>query len=90
MHRALSVVLVATALAFGVTNKASAGPLEDGLAAFNRADYPTARRLWEALAKQGDPSGQAWLGVLYARGDGVPENISEAVRLFRLAAAQDR
>lgn len=88
MHLVIATMFVPWMLVLGATGLAIAGPYEDGLAAFNRADYPTARRLWEALAKQGNPSGQAWLGLLYARGDGVPQDVAEAVRLFRLAAAQ--
>ena len=88
MRRVIATILVPCILLFGAPGFANAGPFEDGLAAFNRADYPTARRLWEALAKQGNPSGQAWLGLLYVRGDAVPQDVAEAVRLFRLAAAQ--
>ncbi len=41
-----------------------------------------------ALAEQGNANAQLYLGVLYARGDGVPEDDAEAVRWFRLAAEQ--
>ena len=37
-------------------------------------------------AEQGDASAQSNLGLMYARGDGVPENDAEAVRWYRLAA----
>ena len=33
---------------------ASAGPLEDGLAAYNRGDYATALKFWRPHAEQGD------------------------------------
>ena len=40
------------------------------------------------LARQGDTKAQYDLGVLYATGEGVPEDKVEAVRWFRLAARQ--
>ena len=39
-------------------------------------------------AEQGDASAQFNLGVMYADGEGVPQNYSEAVRWYRLAAEQ--
>ena len=42
----------------------------------------------KALADQGEAAAQYNLGVMYADGDGVPENGAEAVKWFRKAAAQ--
>ena len=39
-------------------------------------------------AEQGDARAQYNLGLMYARGDGVPEDDAEAVRWWRLAAEQ--
>ena len=41
-----------------------------------------------AAAKQGDAVAQNNLGLMYANGDGVPENDAEAVKWFRKAADQ--
>jgi TPR repeat protein len=40
------------------------------------------------LAEQGIASAQSNLGVMYANGEGVPENDAEAVKWYRLAAEQ--
>ncbi|MGY8790049.1 MAG: tetratricopeptide repeat protein [Pseudomonadales bacterium] len=40
------------------------------------------------LAEQGDATAQNNLGLMYANGEGVPENDVEAVKLYRLAAEQ--
>ena len=40
------------------------------------------------LAESGNPNAQFKLGVMYANGEGVPENDAEAVKWFRLAADQ--
>jgi TPR repeat protein len=42
----------------------------------------------KALAEQGVATAQYNLGVMYADGDGVPENGAEAVKWFRKAADQ--
>lgn len=65
-----------------------AGPLEEGTAAYSRSDYPTAFRIWSGLADQGDATAQVWLGLMYARGHGVPRDDAEAVRWYRKAAEQ--
>ena len=41
-----------------------------------------------ALAEQGDATAQVNLGVRYANGRGVPQDDTEAVRWYRLAADQ--
>ena len=40
------------------------------------------------LAEQGDVDAQFTLGVMYDRGEGVPQDDTEAVRWYRLAADQ--
>ena len=42
----------------------------------------------KVAAEQGDAKAQVDLGVMYANGDGVPENDAEAVKWFRKAADQ--
>ena len=75
------------ALKLMTANGASAGPLEDGLAAAQRQDYATALRLWKPLADKGDANAQNNLGTMYQWGQGVAQDYKEAVRLYRLAAA---
>ena len=41
-----------------------------------------------AQAEQGDADAQSNLGVMYANGQGVPQDAAEAVRWYRLAADQ--
>jgi TPR repeat protein len=58
---------------------------EDGDAAYERDDYPTAR----LAAEQGDADAQSDLGVMYLRGQGgVAQDYREAEKWFRLAAEQ--
>ena len=61
---------------------------QDGLDAQERKDYKTAYKLWLPLAEQGNAFAQFNLGLMYAKGLGVPQDYKEAVRWFRLAAEQ--
>jgi TPR repeat protein len=59
---------------------------QDGVAAAKRGDFHAAMQVWEPLAENGDAASQYNLGMLYARGDGVDEDLAEAARWFRRAA----
>jgi TPR repeat protein len=48
----------------------------------------TAVDWYRTAAEQGDPDAQYALGVLYARGEGVPQDYREAARWYRKAADQ--
>ena len=58
--------------------------------AYNRGDYETAFKKFLPLAEQGDARAQVYLGLLYEKGNGVPQNDTEAVKWFRLAADQGK
>jgi hypothetical protein len=61
---------------------------EEGMAAYKRGDYATALKKWRLLAEAGDATAQYNLGVMYAEGQGVPQDDEEAAKWFRLAAEQ--
>jgi TonB family protein len=62
--------------------------MEDGQTAYNMGDYKTALEIWRPMADEGNARAQNNLGVMYENGKGVPQNIAEAVRWYRLAAEQ--
>ncbi len=59
-----------------------------GVDAYNQGDYETAFKEWLPLAEQGEAEAQYNLGVLYDKGQGVPQDDTKAVRWYRLAAGQ--
>ena len=67
---------------------AIAQDLDAGLKAAQAGDFQTALKEWKPLADQGDAIAQYNLGLMYAYGEGVPEDDAEAVRWYRLAADQ--
>ena len=88
MRRILISLLLALGLSLSSMAPATAGPMEDGQAAFQVGDYATALRLFKQEAEQGDGFAQALVGAMYVDGQGVPQDYVEAVKWFRLAAEQ--
>ena len=84
MRHAIIAVLLLAALA----GSAVAGPFEDAVSARERGDYAAALREFRMLAEQGYAKAQNNLALLYANGEGVPQDHAEAVKWYRKAAEQ--
>jgi uncharacterized protein len=82
------IVAGALLLAFVAMGAARAGPLESGIAAYNRHDYATAATLLLPLATQGDARAQTYIGYMYANGRGVAQSYVEAARWYFQASEQ--
>ena len=65
---------------------ATSADVQTGLDAFKNKDYATAFREWKASAEDGMADAQFYLGVLYARGLGVRQDLGEAERWYRRSA----
>ena len=61
---------------------------EKAVAAYEQGDYVMAFVLFGAAAEEGHAQAQGFLGLMYARGEGVARNDAEAVRWYRRAAEQ--
>jgi TPR repeat protein len=86
-HLTATLCLTLTLLLGSVGNSESADLLK-GLTAAQSGDFATALREWTPLAKQGDADAQFNLGLMYANGQGVPQDYKTAVKWYRLAAEQ--
>jgi len=84
----LKHVLATITLVLSFAAPVIAGPADDALDAFVNHDYATALTLFHRAADQGDANGFFMLGVMYATGQGVPQNYTEAVRWYQLATDQ--
>lgn len=67
---------------------AHAGAWEDGYADYQRKDYAAAVAKWRGVAQSGNREAQSLLGIMYAFGQGVPQNYPQAITWLRMAAAQ--
>jgi TPR repeat protein len=79
---------LAVLLALACATIASAASLEDAEFAYERGDYTKAARLFRPFAEQGTPSAQFTLGMMYAKGQGVPQDYQAALKWFHRAAEQ--
>jgi uncharacterized protein len=85
----LSFRILAAALLTGIPlGAAVAGPVEEGMAAYQEKDYLKAVQTWRPAAEAGEPEAQYRLGVMYADGKGVAPNDAEAALWFERAASQ--
>ncbi len=71
----------------GLTAPAWAG-WDEAVAAYKRADYATALREFRPLAEQDHAGAQSYLGFMYYKGHGVPQDDAEAAKWYRKAAEQ--
>lgn len=79
------------AMTLAVLLSAGASGAQDfdaGVAAYDRGDYAAAHKEWRLFAEAGVAAAQVNLGIMYGRGEGVPQDKAEAARWFRLAADQ--
>ena len=88
MKQWIKVFFAGGILALALFSVATAGPLEDGQAAYQRSDYSTALQIFRPLAEQGNAFAQANLGWMYAQGQGVAQDYAQAVAWWRKAADQ--
>ncbi len=79
--------LAALLLFIGLAAPALAG-MEEGFAAYQRADYAAAMREFKPLAEKGDPKAQFYLGEMYGQGQGIKRDLKKAARWYREAAMQ--
>ena len=77
-----------TALIFTSATTVWAGDFEDGFAASEAGDYKTAFSFYKKAAEQGELAAQFNVGLYYDVGKGVAQDDAEAVRWYKLAAAQ--
>ncbi len=80
-------LVLTIAILIGLATPAWAG-FAEGVAAYKRGDYETALRELRPLANQGNAEAQFNLGVMYDKGEGVPQDDTEAVKWYRKAAEQ--
>ena len=56
--------------------------------AYSNGDYEKAHKIWLTQAEDGSPEAQAWLGSLYANGEGVDADDKNALTWYEKAAKQ--
>ena len=86
MQNFIKAALLALVLALAAP--VAAQDFAAGWAAYKRGDYAAALREFRPLADQGNAKALFNLGVMYDKGQGVPQDYAEAERWYRQAADQ--
>jgi len=68
----ISLVFIVSVI-IGGQSPSLANDLTKGVEAYEKGDFKTALKFWHPLAEQGDTDAQFNLGVMYRRGEGVPQ-----------------
>jgi TPR repeat protein len=68
--------------------QAIAGDFEDGMEAYRAKDYGKARILWLPLAQGGHTFAMNNVGMMYKKGNGVPQDHKKAVKYFKQSSDQ--
>ena len=63
--------------------------MEQARKAYNQGDYETAHNIWLVQANNDNAEAQAWLGAMYANGDGVDVDDKTALSWYEKAANED-
>jgi TPR repeat protein len=63
-----------------------AEPLDDARAAIHSGEHAKAMAIYEALAREGNAKAEFNLGQMYINGDGVQQDVPQAVKWYRLSA----
>ncbi len=79
--RLIALILILAAAPAGADFQA-------GLEAYRRGDYAAALEAWLPIAERGDANAQYNVGLLYARGEAMPQDFPQAAGWYRKAAEQ--
>ncbi len=88
MRKMFATLFVAISMFFGSLNGVFGDNFKKAKEAIKRGDYQTAFTYLKPLAELGIADAQYNLGVMYARGEGVPQHYKMAVKWYTKAAKQ--
>ncbi|WP_294252262.1 SPOR domain-containing protein [uncultured Sphingomonas sp.] len=86
--RLTAALLLLASLGLSAPALAQDAAVKAGVEAYNRGDYAGALLAWRPAAEKGDPDAQYNIGQIYKLGRGVPVDMVEAEKWYRLAALQ--
>jgi len=83
-----AALLLLAGLSLPAAARAQDAAVKAGVEAYDRGDYAGAMRAWRPAAEKGDADAQYNVGQIYKLGRGVPVDMVEAEKWYRLAALQ--
>jgi len=88
LRHLILVLYIGCLLSIGVTNAAHLN-LNDADMAYDKGEFMQAIDMYKPLAEQGNAAAQNNLGVMYDQGRGITKDYQEALKWYRLSAAQE-
>ena len=88
MRNLTATICLTLVLLLGSAGVSWSADFQKGVTAYKSGDYATALREWTPLAEQGHAFAQYNLGVMYDKGEGVPQDDKRALKWYTLAAEQ--
>ena len=86
MNKKLTFLLALTFL-FLFSGSGYGDDFQDGMDAYDRKDYKEAVKWWKLSAEQGHAKAQYNLGLMYAKGTGVPQDYVSAYMWWNIAGS---
>jgi len=82
------IIVVSVGLGLGTWPQPSMAGLAEGVAAYKQGDFATAVHEFLPLAQHGHAEAQFYLGAMYSKGWGMPQDDTAAAQWYRRAATQ--
>ena len=88
MKRLIITLVISISLAMGGFGVSWSGDFQKGMEAYKSGDFANAIKEWILLGEDGDEKAQYFLGLIYYKGKGVPQDYKAALKWYILSAQQ--
>lgn len=88
LKKTLKATMLITTAMLGLSSTALASTFDDAVKLYEQGNYQEAARIFKDYAKQGDADAQLYLGLMYAKGQGVAQDYRQAAKWYQKAAEQ--
>ena len=88
MKRIISTFYLIISIACGSFSVSWSDDFQKGMEAYKKGDFANAIKEWILLGEDGDEKVQYFLGLIYYKGKGVPQDYKKALKWYTLSAEQ--
>ena len=88
MKRLITILCLTISLACGSFSMSWGDDFQKGMEAYKKGDFANAIKDWILLGEDGDEKAQYFLGLIYYKGKGVPQDYKTALKWYTLSAEQ--
>ena len=88
MKRIILTFCLIISIACGSFSVSWSDDFQTGMEAYKRGDFANAIKEWILLGEDGDDKAQYFLGLIYYKGKGVPQDYKTALKWYTLSAEQ--